>query len=264
MEITEKIAVLIDAENISYKNAKQIVTAMENRGSILIKVIIANLASPQMASWAEVAKQYAMTATQQFSLVKGKNSSDMALVIQAMKILYEKPFITTFCIVSNDSDFTRLAQELKEHDKTVIGMGEKSKAKKEMVNAFSEFIYIENAEPSATPEKKPDKKPRTKTKTVIPYKIKECPIEEDKMKVLDKVIAELISANESDAAYYSAINTAMKKQFSDFVPQNYNLPNMSKLIDKALEFLPQYERVSQPMPNNPNGLILFVKSATKK
>lgn len=263
MEITEKIAVLIDAENISYKNAGQIVTAMESRGNVLIKVIIANLASQQMSPWTEVAKQYAMTATQQFSLVKGKNSSDMALVIQAMKILYEKPFITTFCIVSNDSDFTRLAQELKEHDKTVIGMGDKHKVKKEMVNAFSEFIYIENDETPKT-EKKPSARPqKPKNKTVIPYQIKECPIEEDKMQVLDKVISDLIAANESDAAYYSAISTAMKKQFSDFVPQNYNLPNMSKLIDKALEFLPQYDRVSQPMPNNPNGLILFVKLAKK-
>lgn len=263
MEITEKIAVLIDAENISYKNAGQIVTAMEDRGSVLIKVIIANLASQQMAPWTEVAKQYAMTATQQFSLVKGKNSSDMALVIQAMKILYEKPFITTFCIVSNDSDFTRLAQELKEHDKTVIGMGDKNKVKKEMVNAFSEFIYIENKETNEANEKKADDKPRNKNQTVIRYQNKECPIEDEKMKVLDKVISNLIAANESDAAYYSAINDAMKKQFSDFIPQNYNLPNVSKLLDKALEFLPQYERGSFSHPNNPNGLTLFIKRAKR-
>lgn len=259
MENTEKIALLIDAENISYKNAEHIVSAMESRGNVLIKVIIANLASREMANWTEVAKQYAMTATQQFSLVKGKNSSDMALVIQAMKILYEKPFISTFCIVSNDSDFTRLAQELKEHDKTVIGMGVKEKVKKELVNAFSEFIYIDSAEPAQVPEKKPAKSAGKKNRNVIPYENPKCPIEPDQMKALDRVIAELIASNESDAAYYSAISEAMRKQFPDFVPQNYNFPKVSNLIDKALEFLPRYERVSEQMPNNPNGLILYVK-----
>ncbi len=256
----EKIAILIDAENINSKNAKKIVDIMEERGNILAKVIIANLMSSSVSGWIAESKKYAMRAVHQPSLVKGKNSSDMALTIQAMKMLYEKPFLTTFCIVSNDSDFTRLAQELKEQDKIVIGMGNKTIVK-EAVNAYSEFIYLdqeleelETEAPKAT--KKTTKKQPAKKKAP---QVIECPLEEDKLSAFKRLVADLIESNENGYAYYSAIADNMKKQFADFVPQNYNCKNSSQLIDKVIPFLDGYVKEKLPMQNNPNGFILYLR-----
>ncbi len=253
----EKIAILIDAENINSKNAKKIIDIMEERGNILAKVIIANLKSDSVAGWIPEAKKYAMTAIHQFSLVKGKNSSDMALTIQAMKMLYEKPYLTTFCIVTDDSDFTRLAQELKEQDKIVIGMGTK-KTVKEAVNAYTEFIYLDPETKENDIDNGGKKVSRKTNKKRVP-KVTECPIEEDKLKAMKNLIADLIDRNEDGYAYYSAIADNMKKQFADFVPTNYNCKNSSQLIDKVLPFLSAYEKCQFPMQNNPNGFILYLK-----
>ncbi len=263
----EKIAILIDAENIGHQNAKKILSMMEERGNVLIKMVIGNLISTNLQQWSTEAKDNAMTGIQQYNLRKGKNSSDMALAIQAMKILYEKPFITTFCIVSNDSDFTRLAQELKENDKTVIGMGTKN-ARKEFINAFSEYIYLDETEDEKKEKDKPIPSTDTasvqekKTRKRKPQKSRpiaeQCPLEEEKLITLKSIIAELISTSDSGFAYYSAIADNMKKKFSDFIPQNYNSKNISQLMEKLLKFLPEYEKGVMQMPNNPNGSILYV------
>ncbi len=253
----EKIAILIDAENINSKNAKKIIDIMEERGNILAKVIIANLKSDSVSGWIPEAKKYAMTAIHQFSLVKGKNSSDMALTIQAMKMLYEKPYLTTFCIATDDSDFTRLAQELKEQDKIVIGMGTK-KTVKEAVNAYTEFIYLDLDVEDTEDTQKAKKAAKKPSKKKLPH-VTECPIEEDKLKSMKKLIADLIESNDNGYAYYSAIADNMKKQFADFVPANYGCKNSSQIIDKVLPFLSGYEKCQLPMQNNPNGFILYLK-----
>ncbi len=268
----EKIAILIDAENIGHKNAKKIISMMEERGNVLIKMIIGNLISTNLQQWSAEAKDNAMTGIQQYNLRKGKNSSDMALAIQAMKILYEKPFITTFCIVSNDSDFTRLAQELKENDKIVVGMGTKN-ARKEFINAFSEYVYLDEEEKEDKAEKSPkplekgspdvkdskdsEKKKKSRKKPSRPAQ-ESCPLEEEKLSALKSIISELISTSDSGYAYYSAIADNMKKKYADFIPQNYNSKNVSQLMEKLLKFLPEYQKGVIQMPNNPNGSILYL------
>lgn len=271
----EKIAILIDAENIGHSNAKKILSMMEERGNVLIKMIIGNLISTNLQQWSAEAKDNAMTGIQQYNLRKGKNSSDMALAIQAMKILYEKPFITTFCIVSNDSDFTRLAQELKENDKIVIGMGTKN-ARKEFINAFSEYVYLDEEEKEDKEDKTPskpvevdnvpaekdsretEKKKKTRAKKSSRPTREACPIEEEKLSALKSIISELISTSDSGYAYYSAIADNMKKKYADFIPQNYNSKNVSQLMEKLLKFLPEYQKGVIQMPNNPNGSILYL------
>lgn len=294
-----KIAILIDAENVSYKNTAQIIETMENKGKILVKVVVADWTritgaqtrsngkyvyrSMQIDGWRNEASKHSMTAVQQFSYVSGKNTSDIAMTIQAMKILYEKPYITTFCLVSNDSDFTRLAQELREQNKEVIGMGERDKAIKEFVNAFSEFIYLgesmdddcaekpkqEETENAKTvshkqengvddkPNRKSDK--RKKERTLEPL----CILDAEKMDALKTIVADTIEESEESVAYYSAIASKMKRKFSDFIPANYECRNVSQLMGKLIPFLKGYEEYKEPIPNNSNGYIYMLRKKTE-
>lgn len=294
-----KIAILIDAENVSYKNMQQIIDAMEQKGKILVKTVVSDWTkitgcqtktngkyvyrTNQIEGWRKEASRHSMTAVQQFSYVAGKNTSDIALTIQAMKILYEKPYITTFCLVTNDSDFTRLAQELREQNKEVIGMGERSRAIQEFVNAFSEFIYLgesmdeekeECPQEEVKEEIKAEKAPKTNEKA--PQKPKkdnknkknnakkkpkkeECFLGEEKLKALKNIIENDIEASEEGVAYYSNIGNRMKRQFADFIPPNYDCKNTSQLIGKILPFMPEYVEHKEPIPNNPRGFLLMLK-----
>ena len=261
----KKIALLIDAENISYKNSKQIIEKMKEKGNLLIKHVVADWTKItgakrtqinkqtcrdyQIEGWRLESNKYSLTPVQQFSYVSGKNASDLALTIEAMKILYEKPYITTFCLVSNDSDFTRLAQELRMHDKEVIGMGESDKAIEEFRNAFNEFYYLGEGLEDEEEDKPVERKPREKhANRVLP---------KEQFEYLKQIIEDSIA--EDGVAYYSYISAAMKNQFSDFVPENYGCKNVSGLMKKLLPYLKGYKEVKEPIPNNPTGFIMMLK-----
>ncbi len=299
MENTQqKIAILIDAENISYKNASQIINLMEQKGKVLVKMIVADWTkisgtslktngrytyrTKQIEGWREEASKHSMTAVQQFSYVVNKNSSDIALTIQAMKIFYEKPFINTFCLVSNDSDFTRLAQELREQNKEVIGMGERAKAVQEFVNAFSEFVYLgesieeepvlEMEEEKPIPKKNEKQVPKNEKKDTQKLKkdnhkndktkkqeAPKCFLEEEKLNALKDIIEHDIAQSDESVAYYSNIGNRMKRLFADFIPENYECKNISQLMAKLLPYLPEYVEYKEPIPNNPRGFLYMLK-----
>lgn len=276
-----KIAILIDAENISYKNVGQIIDTMEKKGTVHVKAIVSDWTritgakmaqynrAVQIEGWRKEASKYSLTGVQSFSHVSGKNTSDIALTIEAMKILYEKPFINTFCIVSNDSDFTRLAQELKAHGKEVIGMGER-KAIKEFVNAFSEFIYLGESIDESTEKETGDKvvftngdaKAKEREPQKSKTKSKKFALPTEQMEALKVIIEDAMEEN--GVALYSLIASKMKKQFSDFVPENYNVKNISALIKSLLPCLPQYQEHKESIPNNPNGYIMMLKKKEEK
>lgn len=289
-----KVAVLIDAENISYKNAQQIMDVMSEKGEVIIKNIVADWTKitkskivghnkkgeishreMQIDGWRKEAENHSMTATQQFSYVAGKNTSDIALIVQAMKILYEKPFINTFCLVSNDSDFTPLAQELRMQNKEVVGMGERDKAIQEFVNAFSEFVYLGEALPDEViQERTQEKEEKVKSKPVEEKQVKinkankdivskNCPLDKTKITALKKLIEELMEEYEG-FAHYSLISDKMKKLYSDFVPANFGCKNVSKLIEKLLPYLPEYEAYKEAIPNNPNGFVMKLRKKGNK
>ncbi|MFA5036910.1 MAG: NYN domain-containing protein [Candidatus Izemoplasmatales bacterium] len=135
-----KVAILIDAENVNSANARQIFDTMSTYGEVIIRQIFADWSNEAVKSWKTAISNYSIVSNQQFTFVPRKNSSDIALVIQAMVFLFERN-VDIFCLVSSDSDFTRLVQELRERNKTVIGMGGRNSIKS-FVNAFSEFIYL--------------------------------------------------------------------------------------------------------------------------
>ena len=138
MADNKKIALLIDAENVSPKYIKIIFDEMSKYGVVTIKRIYGDWTNNSNASWKAQIAENALVTIQQFQNTNNKNSSDSALIIDAMDILYSKD-VDCFCIVSSDSDFTRLITRLREDGKTVYGMGEK-KSPKSIINSCDKFI----------------------------------------------------------------------------------------------------------------------------
>lgn len=146
-----KIALLIDAENISHQFIGQVMASVRETmdGLITVKRIYADWTKPNLSAWKAVLQKYALMPIQQYSFSSGKNSSDFALVIDAMDLLYQSD-IDLFYIVSSDSDFTRLVMRIRESGKVVIGMGEK-KALESFVLACNDYIFFEESgDPSST------------------------------------------------------------------------------------------------------------------
>ena len=138
-----KIALLVDAENVSYHRIGQVMAAVKNNlgGLVTVKRIYADWTKPNLSAWKAELRKHAFLPIQQYSFTSGKNSTDFALVIDAMDLLYQND-IDVFYIVSSDSDFTRLAMRIRESGKMVIGMGEK-KTPESFVMACHDYIFFD-------------------------------------------------------------------------------------------------------------------------
>jgi hypothetical protein len=136
-----RLAVLIDADNIPYSNVKGMMEEIAKYGTPTFKRIYADWTKPHVTGWKNVLLENAITPIQQYSYTQGKNSTDSAMIIDAMDILYSGR-VDGFCIVSSDSDFTRIATRLREAGMKVIGIGEK-KTPTPFISACDKFIYLE-------------------------------------------------------------------------------------------------------------------------
>lgn len=136
-----KFAILIDADNIGSKYIKIILDEISKEGVATYKRIYGDWTSPTLAPWKQVLLEHSVTPMQQYSYTVGKNSTDSAMIIDAMDILYSGK-VDGFCIASSDSDFTRLSSRLRESGMTVIGMGEQ-KTPRPFVSACDRFTYID-------------------------------------------------------------------------------------------------------------------------
>src|SRR6185369_5591477 len=136
-----RLAVLIDADNISYSNIKAMMEEIAKYGTPTFKRIYGDWTKPNLGGWKNVLLENAITPIQQYSYTAGKNSTDSAMIIDAMDILYSEK-VDAFSIVSSDSDFTRLAIRLREAGMKVIGIGEK-KTPLPFITACNKFVYLE-------------------------------------------------------------------------------------------------------------------------
>ena len=142
MELSDKkFAVLIDADNISHRKIKDILDEIANYGTPTIKRIYGDFTDPKFAAWKSVLLENSITPIQQYAYTTGKNATDSALIIDAMDILH-KESVNGFCIVSSDSDYTRLASRIRESGREVLGFGEK-KTPKPFTKSCDKFIYVE-------------------------------------------------------------------------------------------------------------------------
>lgn len=226
----ERLAVLIDADNVPYANIKEMLEEIAKTGTPTIKRIYADWTKPTVSGWKNVLLENAITPIQQYSYTSGKNSSDSALIIDAMDILYSGK-VDGFCIVSSDSDFTRLAIRLREAGMKVIGIGEK-KTPLPFITACDKFVYIEilkTVKPSAV-EKATPHKAKTAVKTVPLTRIDQALID-----LLTESVTDL--ADESGWAFLGELGSFILKKQRDFDPRNYGFPKLLPLIKSTNKFI---------------------------
>lgn len=145
---TNSIALLIDADNAPAGKIEFILSELAAHGVVNIRRAYGNWTKPDLQSWIKVLHENSIQPMQSFDLIKGKNATDMALVIDAMDLLYTRK-VTTFCLVSSDCDFTPLIQRLRADGKEVFGFGEQ-KTPEPFIASCTRFIYLEEPKPATS------------------------------------------------------------------------------------------------------------------
>ena len=228
-----RLAVLIDADNVPHRLINGILEEIAKYGVPTFKRIYADWTKPHVSGWKSVLLEYAITPVQQYSYTVGKNSTDAALIIDAMDILYTGR-VDGFCIVSSDSDFTRLATRLREAGMKVFGMGEQ-KTPSAFRAACDKFIYIEILQ----------QQPATSTKQIklSDLRKKEVIIKADKNLV--NLVTTSINdiADETGWAFLGELGNLLLKKRPDFDPRNYGFEKLLPLI-KSLDHFEIDERES--------------------
>lgn len=250
----KKLAVLIDADNISSKNIKNMLVEISRYGTPTVKRIYGDWTKPDLSGWKNSLLENALTPMQQYGYTSGKNSTDSAMIIDAMDILYTGD-VDGFCIVSSDSDFTRLAIRLREAGKIVYGIGEQ-KTPISFIAACSKFIYIEilgQAEPAAAKPEKPVKEgtggslDKNTEKEKLAKQEAETPKSPVKMNSRDIIplIASSVTAlaDEDGWAYLAAVGAHVNKKQPDFDPRNYGFQRLTPLL-RSLKTFEFEERVT--------------------
>ncbi len=224
-----RLAVLIDADNIPYSNIKGMMEEIAKYGTPTFKRIYGDWTKPTLTGWKTVLLENAITPIQQYSYTIGKNSTDSALIIDAMDILYTGR-VDGFCIVSSDSDFTRLATRLREEGMKVFGIGEK-KTPAPFIASCNKFIYIEILKSVSKPEIN-----IAKTNLKKSFKKHVSTVAE-----IDKELIKLISDSINDLAeedgwvYLGVLGNLILKKQPDFDPRNYGYKKLIDLIKKIKE-----------------------------
>lgn len=220
MSDTKRFAVLIDSENVSQKYIGLIMDEASNYGDITIKRAYGDWTQPASASWKKTLLENSIIPMQQFNNTFGKNSSDSALIIDAMKILYTNN-VDGFCLVSSDSDFTRLAATLKEEGKTVVGMGE-SKTPPALIKACDSFKMLDVLY-----------KEQTKSKSKTTDKTASAKQNLTKLSTIEKAIKQIIDINDDGRGMNIAtLGNALQRRYPDFDTRNYGASKLSKFLEQ--------------------------------
>jgi uncharacterized LabA/DUF88 family protein len=259
-----RLAVLIDADNVPYHNIKEMLEEIAKYGNPTFKRIYADWTKPTVSGWKAVLLENAITPVQQYSYTSGKNATDSAMIIDAMDILYTGR-VDGFCIVSSDSDFTRLATRLREAGMKVFGLGEK-KTPVSFISACDKFIYLEilkeSKEPppstsiaplkptagaaakekpkthARVPKKESVKHPETIRQTETPHET----IRSETIRTIDEGLIRLIADSINDLAgedgwtFLGELGNLLLKKKPDFDPRNYGFKKLVPLIKSINRF----------------------------
>lgn len=233
-----KLAVLIDADNIPYSSIKGMLDEIAKLGVPSIKRIYGDWTKPTISGWKPALLQHAITPIQQYSYTSGKNATDSAMIIDAMDILHSQK-VDGFCLVSSDSDFTRLATRLRESGMLVIGIGEK-KTPNPFIVACDKFIYIEII--SHVKITKPSKATTTAAAAAPPHvqPVVIEPINNDFIQLLKVSVEDL--ADDNGWAFLAEVGALIIKKKPDFDPRNYGFLKLTPLIKSLDEHFDVDER----------------------
>ena len=243
--MNKRLAVLIDADNVPRGTLAGIMQEVAIYGTPTIKRIYGDWTGPHIAGWKNSLLENAVTPIQQYSYTTGKNSTDSAMIIDAMDVLYTEK-VDGFVLVSSDSDFTRLAIRLREAGMTVFGIGER-KTPEPFIAACDKFIYIENikqpVEPSAPEESHPAKDRRTKPAQ------NENRIPKSLVRLIAQSVADL--SDGEDAVYMGELGNLIMKKKPDFDCRNYGFKSLSALIKSIDRFEVDFRQTTDPNVKHP-------------
>ncbi|MCM1498621.1 MAG: NYN domain-containing protein [Clostridium sp.] len=222
MEEKMQFAVLIDAENVSAKYASIIFDELEKYGFASCRRIYGNWSKG--SGWKEqILLEYSIIPIQQFSYTAGKNSTDMAMVIDAMDLLYQNK-VGGFCLVTSDSDFTRLAMRLREENKYVLGMGE-SKTPPALTRACNRFIHLNLIDESGKENNTGDSGNLHDNSD---------PSYVTSIKDLEKAILTILNESSKGRADLGAIGSRLSEKYPDFDVRNYGYSKLSVFIHEEM------------------------------
>jgi len=242
-----KLAVLIDADNTQPAIIEGLLDEVAKYGVASVKRIYGDWTSTHLRSWKERLLANAIQPIQQFTYTSGKNATDSAMIIDAMDLLYSEK-LDGFCIVSSDSDFTRLASRLRESGCIVYGFGEE-KTPKAFVKVCDKFVYTEilldNQE-----ESEDDGRSRTKSR-------KEFKVDQKLLKLLRDAVDDL--ADESGWAYLGGVGQIINNKLSEFDPRNYGFKKLGDLF----RAIPQFETEERPQGSG-SGRLVYIRWKKKR
>ena len=245
-----RLAVLIDADNVPYNNIKGMLEEIAKLGTPTFKRIYGDWTKPNVVGWKSVLLENAITPVQQYSYTSGKNATDSAMIIDAMDILYTGR-VEGFCIVSSDSDFTRLATRLREAGMKVIGIGEQ-KTPNPFIVSCDKFIYLEIL------------KPQEISGGTSPEKNKEAEAKKTLLSV-DKKTIKLISdsindvADENGWAFLGDVGSMIIKKKPDFDARNFGFSKLTPM----LKSLKKYYDVDERETDQSNTKLVYIRNKTQ-
>ena len=206
---TTRLAVLIDADNASASVVKELLEEVAKFGTATVKRAYGDWTTQNLVGWKEHLHRHAIQPMQQFAYTKGKNSTDSAFIIDAMDLLYAGN-VDGFCLVSSDSDFTRLATRMREAGKVVYGLGE-HKTPEPFIAACDKFIFFEvlKSQPEAT-----------------------TPVQMAGVPDLQELVVHAIKETSRDSGWasLSAVGSFINRNNTSFDPRNYGFKKLSELV----------------------------------
>jgi uncharacterized LabA/DUF88 family protein len=248
MSTEKRFAALIDADNISDKYVKLIFDEISNDGIVTYKRIYGDWTKPNLASWKTILLDYSITPIQQYGYTSGKNSTDSAMIIDAMDILYSGN-VEGFCLVTSDSDFTRLASRLRESGMQVIGMGEK-KTPTPFISACNKFKYLDLISIALSEETSTIKE--TEVNVAAKGKQEGFPDKAGIIQEVKRIIEEI--SDDDGWAFLGNIGNVLIKRYPNFDTRNYGYNKLTPLLSSTKEF-----EIDQRKSKGSNIKLYFVR-----
>jgi len=241
---TVKWAVLIDADNAQPSIVEGLLSETAKYGTANVKRIYGDWTLPGLKGWKEVLLQYSIQPIQQFGYTSGKNATDSALIIDAMDLLYTGKF-DGFCIVSSDSDFTKLSSRIRETGLIVYGFGEK-KTPKAFVSACDKFIFTEVLRSKDSSDARIV--PKTKSQLTKDTKL---------VNLLRNAVE--ASSDDSGWAHLASVGSNIAKQAPEFDPRNYGYKKLGELVSASKLF-----KIDEKTVGDGPSKAIYLKDIRKK
>ena len=241
------LAVLIDGDNIPSAHVKEMMEEIAKYGNPTIKRIYGDWTNPHLSKWKNLLLQNVITPIQQYAYTTGKNATDSAMIIDAMDILYSEK-VNGFCLVSSDSDFTKLATRLREAGMQVIGIGEK-KTPTPFIVACDKFIYIEILRKQSTSKEDINKKDEAVES-----------IDRITPKVIKLISSTITDSSDEDGwAFLGDVGSLIQKKQPNFDSRNYGFEKLTPLIKSTGKF-----EIDQRETSKSRHKLIYVKNIEKR